>query len=98
VLLLALVCLALVAAPAAAQRDPFDPLIDPDAGTTVGTTGGTGTVVTPSVPQQEVGSEGLANTGTNVEPWVAIAYGLVVIGGGILMIARLQEPDTRSSR
>lgn len=87
-------CLALLAGPAAAQRDPFDPVIDPNAPlTTTGgtTTTGTGTTGTTSV-QPAVGSEGLANTGSDVTPFMVIAYGLLVVGGGALYLARLHAP------
>jgi hypothetical protein len=93
VLTLVLICVPLIGGTASAQKDPFEPLIDPNAGTTTtttttSTTGSTGDTFTPP----SVGSEGLANTGADIEPWVALAYGLIVVGGGALALARLQSP------
>jgi hypothetical protein len=93
VVVLALVCLLLLAGPALAQKDPFNPVIDPNAGTGTTTTGTTTTgTVTTGDPTEPVGSEGLANTGADVEPWLVVAYGLVVLGGAAVIIARLQRP------
>ena len=93
VVVLGLVCLLMLAGPALAQRDPFDPVIDPNAGTGTTTTGTTtGTVTTGGEPTEPIGSEGLANTGADIQPWLVIAYGLVVLGGTAIVIARLQRP------
>ena len=90
--LLVITCLALAAAPAYAQKDPFHPVIDPNAATTgsttTTTTTGGDTTFTPPV----IGSEGLANTGTDVTPWLAIAYALVVLGAGTLVLTRMYQP------
>ncbi|HWC13453.1 MAG TPA: hypothetical protein VG929_02520 [Actinomycetota bacterium] len=85
-----------LAGPAAAQRDPFDPVIDPNAAvtTTTGTTT-TGTTTTGTGTtsiQPGVGSEGLANTGADVSPYLVVAYGLVVVGAGALYLAKLHAP------
>jgi hypothetical protein len=80
----------LLAAPAfgQTQRDPFRPVIDPDAGTT--TTTDTGTVTAPTEPQAPpVRSETLSNTGSDLVPWVVVALGLVLVGAGSLYAARL---------
>lgn len=95
VVLLVMTCLALMAAPALAQRDPFDPLIDPNAvnvgagGATTGgdTTGGS------TVFQPTDGSDVLANTGSDVSPWMAVAYALIVTGAGAVVIARMHQPQ-----
>lgn len=93
VLMLVVLVLALVTGTAAAQKDPFHPVIDPDAATgtttTTSTTTGSneGTFTPPTV-----GSEGLANTGADVEPWLVLAYGLIVVGGGVLAAGRLLGP------
>ena len=95
---LALASLVLMAAPASAQRDPFDPVIDPNA--TVVTTGTTttdgtttdGTTTTTNLPPN-VGSDELADTGTDVAPWLAIAYGLVAMGAGAVVIGRMYQPQ-----
>lgn len=94
-------CLLLLAGPAAAQSDPFDPVIDPNAAvttttgtTTTGTTTtGTGTTGTGTTSVQPgVGSEALANTGADVSPYLVIAYALVVVGAGALYVAKLHAP------
>jgi hypothetical protein len=77
------------AAPAFALRDPFNPSID----LTPSTGGGGGTVVTPPTtggnPQPaSVGSEGLANTGLNTEPWLVAAYGLIAVGGAAVYASK----------
>lgn len=92
--LLVMLCLGLAAAPALAQKDPFDPVIDPNAASTGSTTGTISTTPGDStVVQPAVGSEGLANTGADVTPWLAVAYGLVVLGGGVLVLARMYQPQ-----
>jgi hypothetical protein len=91
IVVLALTCLALLAGPAFA-RDPFDPVIDVGQVTT-GSTGGVSTGgVTEPVFQPGIGSEGLANTGTDISPWLVIAYGLLALGGGTLVLVRLNAP------
>ena len=94
-LLASLTCLVLLAAPAAAQKDPFHPVIDPNAATTT-TTGTTTTTTTTgdnTGVQPAVGSEGLANTGADVEPFLVIAYGLFVVGAGALYLTKLHAPQ-----
>ncbi len=94
----ALCCLVLVATPAWAQRDPFHPVIDPNAGvvSTTDTTTGTSTTVT-EVPSG-VGSDSLADTGADVAPWLAIAYTLILMGAGAIVIARLYGREPARSR
>lgn len=89
-------CIALLAGPAGAQQDPFEPVIDPNApvttidGTTTTGTDATGTGTTSVQPS--VGSERLANTGSDVAPFMVIAYGLLVVGAGALYLVRLHAP------
>ena len=90
---LALICLVLGAGPALAQKDPFDPVIDPNTSTTTttdttGSVGGGSTTFQPSVD-----NEGLANTGAGISGWLAIAYCLVVLGGGAIVIAKMYQPQ-----
>lgn len=93
-------CLAVLAAPALAQQDPFEPVIDPNAPETttgIGTTTGTGTTIgtgttTGTGATTGTGSEALANTGSDVGPYLVIAYGLLVAGGGALYLAKLHAP------
>lgn len=87
--LLAFVALVVLATPAAAQiRDPFAPAIDPDAATTTTTTGtttDTGQPVTQPAPTTDT----LANTGADIQGWIAVAFGIMAIGGGALYLFRL---------
>lgn len=91
---LVLATLVLLAAPAFAQRDPFDPVIDPNAApvVTTGTTTTDTSTTTTTVPPN-VGSDALANTGGDVAPWLAIAYGLVAMGAGAVVIGRMYQPQ-----
>lgn len=96
--LLAMLCLGLAAAPALAhanaQKDPFHPVIDPNATVTGSTTPTTSTTTGgATVVQPAVGSEGLANTGADVTPWLAVAYGLLVLGGAAVVLARMYQPQ-----
>jgi hypothetical protein len=101
VLVAGLLLLVAFAAPAFALRDPFDPVVDltPETGgggddgggqeeatgTDVGVSGGT-----------EVGastrSETLANTGSGVEPWVVVAYGLIAVGAAAVVLSKTFSP------
>ena len=96
---LALVSMMVMSAPALAQRDPFDPVIDPNAGT-VTTDGGTGTTTGTDdgtgVPD-EIGSEAIANTGADVAPFLVVAFTLVALGGIALAWARLNGPPLHRS-
>ena len=102
VLMVAMTCLVLMAAPALAQRDPFDPLIDPNAATVDTTSGGTTTTTDTtggsSVFRPTDGSDELANTGSDVSPWMAIAYTLIVMGSGALVLARMYQPHPATRR
>jgi hypothetical protein len=94
VVLLALTAVMLAAVPAAAQKDPFEPVIDPDAATTTTTTGTITTTTTTTNPTEPVfQSDRFANTGTDVSPWLAIAYGLLVLGGAAVLLARMYQPQ-----
>ena len=75
------------AAHQAGLRDPFEPLIDPEAtGTTTTTTTTTDTVDTTTTV--DTTDEGLPTTGTDAVSWVAVAYVLVAAGIGALALAR----------
>jgi hypothetical protein len=85
----------MMAAPAFAIRDPFDPAIDltPDTATAGGDTGAQvdtggdgGTDVGAQV--DDVGSEGLAATGADTEPWLVAAYGLIVAGAAAVALSK----------
>jgi hypothetical protein len=87
---LAFVVVTLLAAPALAQRDPFDPVIDPNPPTT--TTDGTTSSGEGPVVQPVPGTDVMANTGSDPSPWLAIAYALVAVGAGAIVIAKLHQP------
>ena len=94
VVLLALTAVMLAAAPAAAQqKDPFDPVIDPDAATTTTTTGTTTATTSTTSPESVFESDRFANTGTDITPWLAVAYARLVLGGAALVIARMYQPQ-----
>ncbi|MGH2693817.1 MAG: hypothetical protein ACRDJJ_03270 [Actinomycetota bacterium] len=97
-LLVALAAVLALAAPAAAQlRDPFDPLVTEGEGTTGGaaedTTQGGGTEVQPQ-PATEVD----ANTGGDPSPFLVVAYGLLALGVGAVVISRTLGPQPVRSR
>lgn len=76
------------AAPAAAQRDPFDPLVTEGAASA-----GTGvTISDTSAPTEPVAvvevPEGLANTGMDTASFLAIAYVLIAAGGAAVILSR----------
>jgi hypothetical protein len=84
----AILVIVLWASPALALRDPFQPVIAPDATTAPVT--GTGTVSQPVAPApQPIRSETLSNTGSDVIQWVTVGGGLMVIGLGALYAVRL---------
>jgi serine acetyltransferase len=89
---LALLCLVLGAGPALAQKDPFAPVIDTSTTTTTTTTIGSVDDGSPTV-LPVVGNEGLANTGAGISGWLAIAYSLIVLGGGSVVIAKMYQPQ-----
>jgi hypothetical protein len=94
----------LAAGPAAAQRDPFDPATGPsDSSQEDSTEGGVfeepqddsqGTVEEPETnPNQDNGSDVLANTGADVSGWMVLAYGLIVAGLGAIVVGRTLRPQ-----
>lgn len=99
--LLGLMLVLVVAAPALALRDPFDPVIsqaeltgggDTSGGDGTGTTGdGTGT--TNGGTQVSGGSEQMANTGSETEPWLVAAYALIAIGAGAVVLSKINSTE-----
>jgi LPXTG-motif cell wall-anchored protein len=102
VVLVALAGLVFLAAPAAALKDPFDPVVEPAAeeGTAVGTT----TTVEEPTPTTDENpfSEGMPNTGGATSTWLVVAYLLVVAGAAFLVLvwsrsaAPVRRQDFRS--
>ena len=97
VLLAGLVLVVAFAAPAFALRDPFDPVVDltPEAG------GGGGASEEGATTSVEVGAqvsravtqaETLANTGSEVEPWLVVAYGLIAVGAAAVVLSKAFTP------
>jgi hypothetical protein len=98
-LLVALTAVLAFAAPAAAQlRDPFDPLVTEGEGTTEGTTEGTGTTGGGPVVQPQPATEVDANTGGDPSPFLVIAYGLLALGAGAVVISKTLGPQPARSR
>lgn len=103
-LVAAVLGLVLSAAPAFAQRDPFDPVIDLTADTTGGaTTGDTGdTAGGNGDPTSPGGSDTRAdvfpNTGADTTGWLAIAYVLLASGAALLVYVRTVGRPVPASR
>lgn len=94
--LLTLVALPLLGAPAHATKDPFKPLVtsqdvtDSTSGTTT-TTEAPGQPAVIGVPEEPT-TESMPTTGSDVAPWLVLAYALVVTGGGAVVLARTLRP------
>lgn len=100
--LLGLMLVLVVAAPALALRDPFDPVISQaqltggtgdGTGTADGTgdTDGTGTDGTGT--EVSAGADQMANTGSETEPWLVAAYALIAIGAGAVVLSRINSTE-----
>jgi hypothetical protein len=100
VLVAGLLLLVAFAAPAFALRDPFDPVVD----LTPETAGGGGGGAEEEATRADVGgsggtegatitnSETLANTGSDVEPWMVVAYGLIAVGAAAVVLSKTFSP------
>ena len=102
VLLAGLVLVVAFAAPAFALRDPFDPVVDltPEAEGGGGPSEEGATITNAEVGEEVSGatqSETLANTGSEVEPWLVVAYGLIAVGVAAVVLSRTYTP-VRSKR
>ncbi len=81
-------------------RDPFAPLVDPDAATGAATTTTTAarepTVAEPQVARD---ADELPDTGSDPAPWFVLAFALVAGGGGLTVVSRCfgTRPWTPSS-
>ena len=100
VLLAGLVLVVAFAAPAFALRDPFDPVVDLTPETADGGGGGgaseegatTNADVGADVNQAVTQAETLANTGSEVEPWLVMAYGLIAVGAAAVVVSKTSTP------
>ena len=81
-----------LAAPALAQRDPFEPPID--SGSSASEAEQPATQIQPQ-PDPAARPERLASTGADTGPWLALAYALVALGVGALAIARISRLPAR---
>ena len=99
--------LAVVAGPAGAQeRDPFVPLVTPEeesgaaegSGETGGAQPGSGPGPTQDVTSQL--TEQMPETGARVSTWAGVAFALIAMGGGLLVLGRVMgwtRPPTNRS-
>jgi hypothetical protein len=78
--------------PAHAQRDPFEPAIETGE-EAVGSEEPAEEEPVSQVPGPQVGP-GVANTGADNRPWLALAYALIALGAALIVIGRLrQQPE-----
>jgi hypothetical protein len=102
VVLAALGALTVTATPATAQqRDPFDPLVSTGSDVTEETGGvpasseSTSGSATEASTDSTVEESSLPNTGSGMSEWLAVAYALVAIGAGFVLITRILSPDDK---
>jgi hypothetical protein len=82
-----------LAVPALAQRDPFDPLVTQSSGDTTTTAPDTSGSTNDSEPTDPaVDDSSLAATGSTPTPWFAIAYVLIAVGAGLVVMGRVGAP------
>lgn len=107
VLVAALTALVVLASPALALRDPFDPVIDLTADTGGATSGngtaggangsGDGTAGDGTSSNPGAQSDAFPNTGANTTGWLAIAYVLLASGGALVVFSRIDTPSPERS-
>ena len=91
--LLILLCLVVAAGPTLAQeRDPFEPqggsgVVEPENGETEPGTAEPGEEEPEVEPEPSDG--GLGNTGLDLQPWLVLAYVLVALGTGAVVVGRV---------
>ncbi len=94
-LVLASIAALLSAAPAFAQaRDPFDPLVTQSSGSSAG--GGGGSETGDTTPQGDVApaaEDALPATGADTSVWLGLAYVLVALGAGALVLSKVYAPQ-----
>jgi ABC-type Na+ efflux pump permease subunit len=94
VALVALASLLLMAAPALALRDPFDPVITSDSeSSTTGSSETSSTVDVPTLTTDENPfTDGVPTTGVDASSWLVVSYLLVVFGAAAIVLARTLRP------
>ena len=87
----------IVAAPAFAQRDPFEPLVSKNTGSNVSDTGnsvdGSANNEDSNESQPSNDSGALPTTGSDIDGWLAAAYLLVALGAGAVVVAKTNGPE-----
>ena len=88
----------IAAAPAFAQRDPFDPLVTQNSGSAVDDTGnsvgGSSNNAPDSNDSQPSNDPGaLPTTGSDIDGWLAAAYLLVAAGAAAIVVARTNSTE-----
>ena len=78
-------------APVQAQRDPFEPLVGEGSGAAEQEQPA---AEEPAPEIQPQTGPTVANTGADSTPWLALAYALIAIGVGLVLLARLTRPLT----
>ena len=82
------------AAPALAQKDPFDPLVT-EADVTGGETTGATEEDDAGAVDQPAGRESLPNTGADTTSWLGVALALMAAGAGIVAAVRVLTTPPR---
>jgi hypothetical protein len=86
----------IAAAPAFAQRDPFEPLVTENTSSTVDDTGnpvGGSPNEDSNVSQPTDDSGALPTTGSDIDGWLAAAYLLVAAGAAAVVVAKTHSPE-----
>jgi hypothetical protein len=81
------------------RRDPFEPLVDENAGVTTVPVGSDTSSGTSDDDSSGSGtSEGTPNTGMATSSWTGLAYLLIVMGAAAVTLARLRRPPVLAAR
>ena len=87
----------IAAAPAFAQRDPFEPLVTKDSGSSVDDTGNSSGSANNNQDSNEAqpsnDSGALPTTGSDIDGWLAAAYLLVAAGAGAVVIGKANSSE-----
>jgi hypothetical protein len=87
----------IAAAPAFAQRDPFEPLVTKDTSSSVDNTGNssgsTNNNQDSNENQPSTDSGALPTTGSDIDGWLAAAYLLVAAGAAAVVVAKTNSTE-----